>query len=223
MKLLTTLATITLALTTAGVAHAGHPNLAANEYLFAGQQLVANGSYYSVTFQSDGNLVVYSRSHAPVWASNTVGSGAAYAVMQSDGNVVLYRWDGAAVWATGTNGNPGAYLAMQSDGNLVVYRGSTPLWASNTADEPLGTTSPQVASVTSVEANANRAGGDFAYYDLSQPKVLWCAYFCSQDSRCTAYTYVPPGVQARNARCWLKSSVPARTYASGMVSGVIYH
>jgi hypothetical protein len=33
---------------------------------------------------------------------------------------------------------------------------------------------------------------------------------------------VPPGVQGAQARCWLKNSVPAQSYANGMMSGVIY-
>jgi hypothetical protein len=52
-----------------------------------------------MTFQSDGNLVVYITSnagHAPVWAAGTTANN---------------------TWT----GNPGAYLAVQDNGDLVIY------------------------------------------------------------------------------------------------------
>jgi hypothetical protein len=88
---------------------------------------------FQLVLQSDDNLVLY-MSGTALWASNTVGSGAAVALMQDDGNFVLYTSGGTAVWSSVTGGiGCGAYLAVQNDGNLVVYDGSgTAHWASNT-------------------------------------------------------------------------------------------
>jgi hypothetical protein len=89
---------------------------------------------YTLKFQNDGNLVLYSRSGTPLWATGTNAKGNVLAV-QSDGNVVMYgSYWGQVLWATNTSGNPGSFLALQTDGNLVVYnRNGRPLWASNTA------------------------------------------------------------------------------------------
>jgi hypothetical protein len=56
-----------------------------------------------VTFQGDGNLVIYTRQGTPIWASNTAGSGATRLTLQSDGNLVIYDGANRAKWNTGTN------------------------------------------------------------------------------------------------------------------------
>jgi len=83
--------------------------------------------------QSDGNLVQYGPSGG-LWASNTVGSGAAFAAFQPDGNLVLYRSDGVPVWSTGTSAYLCANLAIQNDGNVVIVNmNGVPVWATNTS------------------------------------------------------------------------------------------
>lgn len=57
-------------------------------------------------FQSDGNLVEYSGGRA-VWASNTVGSGAAWLVVNNDGTLDLYNGAGSKVWSSA--GSPASY------------------------------------------------------------------------------------------------------------------
>jgi len=196
--------------------------MSSGDYLFAGGSLRTFGCYWEVTFQFDGNLVISDPYGRPAWASGTNGTGAGYATMQADGNFVLYRWDGTPVWATGTNGWGGAHVTMQHDGNLVVYSGSWPIWASGFLGDPgVGTTNCPSTRITSTEPNTNRFGGDYAGFPISQPRPLWCAYYCATDSSCKAYTYVPPGVQGANAMCWLKNSVPGTSYAPGLISGVV--
>ena len=58
---------------------------------------VGGGS--DLILQADGNLVVYNGSR-PVWASNTVGSGAAWLVVMNNGTLALYNGSGAAVWTS---------------------------------------------------------------------------------------------------------------------------
>lgn len=61
-----------------------------------------------LTLQSGGNLVEYSNG-APVWASSTAGSGAAWLVVNNDGTLDLYNSAGAKVW---TNTPAPAYVAL---------------------------------------------------------------------------------------------------------------
>lgn len=66
-----------------------------------------------VQFQSDGNLVEYSRVpynngqyivwlFQAMWASGTAGEGATQFIMQADGNLVIYNAYGQALWASHT-------------------------------------------------------------------------------------------------------------------------
>jgi murein DD-endopeptidase MepM/ murein hydrolase activator NlpD len=91
---------------------------------------VCNGKY-RLSFQSDGNLVLYNSSKEPIWATGTDGSNADVLAVQSDGNVVLYG-QGRALWATNTD-RAGSVFAIQSDGNIVVYnRNRQPVFYTST-------------------------------------------------------------------------------------------
>jgi hypothetical protein len=214
----------------AGQVKADATSLHANDYLFQGQQL-AMSCYYSLRMQSDGNLVLYDwRNHA-YWASNTVGRGA-YAVMQQDGNFVVYDWTGVPVWDAATMNSRFAYLVLQSDRNLVIYDGyGSARWASNTVNfSSVGTVIYPCgwkAQHTSGWYGYDLPGSDYGYYQMSGGTPQLCASYCAGDSRCVAYTYVPPGVQEANARCWVKSSTPGWVSAppgffSGMVERDVY-
>jgi hypothetical protein len=113
-----------------------------------------------LVLQTDGNIVLYSATNSPLWATYGVhtpnnlsyintrmnvhgflfpGQSIETAdrryklIMQTDGNLVLYS-PSRALWASGTNGTSVRYLAMQGDGNLVLYgSNSQPIWYSNTA------------------------------------------------------------------------------------------
>jgi hypothetical protein len=219
------LATLGLALSAlsglAGAAHADPATLVANEYLFPGQGL-SGSCFYGTAMQSDGNLATYTRQSAALWATNTVGRGG-YLVMQADGNLVMYNWADVAVWSTRTSGNAGAATVQQDDGNLVVYKGGRALWASGVVREALGDTNGCSGNPTKtvVASGVDRPGSDIRSIELSQARASWCGYYCAQDARCRAWTYVPPGVQAASAMCWLKNAVPAAVAAPGLTSGVI--
>jgi hypothetical protein len=105
-----------------------------DQQIGVGQSLYSPTGNVRLTLQADGNLVMYDANANPIWASNTVGSGAAYAVQQmSDGNFVVYNAGNAPVWASGVT-QPSAQLRVQDDGNLVIYSQSGgPLWATNTS------------------------------------------------------------------------------------------
>lgn len=62
--------------------------------------------------QTDGNLVEYTSSNVPVWASNTAGNGpGSRLAMQSDGNLVLYTSSGSPVWASKSSGGASVQAA----------------------------------------------------------------------------------------------------------------
>lgn len=122
------------ALASPAFASAGQDHLSTNQVLRAGQYIRSSNGYWAVV-QSDGNFVLYNAANRPLWASNTVGTGAHnWLAMQSDGNLVLYNQANRPVWANNRNGYGTAnWLAVQTDGNLVEYTSANhPVWATNT-------------------------------------------------------------------------------------------
>lgn len=119
--------------------------------IVAGEALAAGTPYdairsadgrYSLTMQTDGNLVLYDFGVYPpqaVWASDTWGTSGSIAKMQDDGNFVVYDTDGTALWASSwyadSDLQPGSHLALFSGavGDAVVFGpgGGWPIWASN--------------------------------------------------------------------------------------------
>jgi len=77
-------------------------HLVGGQKLRPGQDILsANG--HKVVMQRDGNLVEYTSSGHPLWATHTDGHPGAYAVMQTDGNLVVYL-AARPLWSTGTGG-----------------------------------------------------------------------------------------------------------------------
>ncbi|XP_055348836.1 uncharacterized protein LOC129595758 [Paramacrobiotus metropolitanus] len=93
---------------------------------------VQYGSAYGrLTFQPDGNLVIYDGSGLAKWSTGTAGR-AERAVFQSDGNFVIYDIAEKAVWNSHTAGK-GRILVFQNDRNLVIYdNASKSVWNSKT-------------------------------------------------------------------------------------------
>jgi len=76
---------------------------------------------------------------------------------------------------------------------------------------------PQV--VDGMELRTNRGGGDYTDMALKEARPELCRDACRRDPKCAAFTYVNPNVQGPDARCWLKSTVPAPTHDLNCVSG----
>jgi hypothetical protein len=68
------------------------------------------------------------------------------------------------------------------------------------------------------EENTDRPGSDL-YPGTTISSVDACEQKCMQDPKCKAWTYVKPGVQGPEAKCWLKSSVPPAKTSECCVSG----
>ena len=112
----------------------------ADKYLWAGERLSpgetltttssCNGQELWLTFQTDGNLVYYTRDYdgvvSVIWSSDTVAQNSAdvdAAVMQTDGNFVVYEKGGVAKWDSGTYPNTDGvsnYFIMHDDGTLSI-------------------------------------------------------------------------------------------------------
>ncbi len=86
-----------------------------------------------LTFQGDGNLVLYDRQGTPLWWSGTAGQGGVRAVFQADGNLAVYAGDSRTVWSTRTDGHDGARLVLRADGDMVIQYGGSVVWSTGTA------------------------------------------------------------------------------------------
>ena len=73
-----------------------------------------------------------------------------------------------------------------------------------------------------MEIDTDRPGMDYKNFFLSVADPEVCQKACKDDSKtCKAWTYVKPGVQGSQARCWLKNAVPAVVSNTCCISGVM--
>ncbi len=93
---------------------------------------------YTLTFQKDGNLVIYNAVGSATWSSGTWGNTSAVLVLQPDGNLVIYKDNtfATALWSSVTFGikNVDMFLTIDDNGIAVLYnKDSTykPIWTSN--------------------------------------------------------------------------------------------
>jgi pimeloyl-ACP methyl ester carboxylesterase len=105
--------------------------LVAGARLYPGQAVQSLDRRYSLTYQTDGNLVLYGP-NGPRW-STQVFSSPGYAEMQVDGNFVVYASNGTPVWSSGTAGARDARLVVHNDGNISIrLPGGVVLWETGT-------------------------------------------------------------------------------------------
>ena len=108
-------------------------SLTAGQSILQGSSITSTDGRFMLSFQNDGNLVLYSVGGGglALWAASTSGPGEA--IMQGDGNFVVYEPDGrTAKWASGSGG-PNSWLIVQNDGNLVIYNAAgKAVWATGT-------------------------------------------------------------------------------------------
>ncbi len=77
-----------------------------------------------------------------------------------------------------------------------------------------------MADSMTMENNVDRTGSDYASFNLGTADPNVCSQTCAGDPDCKAFTYVKPGYQGSQARCWLKNAVPNPTAANCCISGV---
>ena len=71
-----------------------------------------------------------------------------------------------------------------------------------------------------LETNTDRPGMDYSNFDLASANPSLCEQACNSDPDCRAFTYVKPGFQGANARCWLKNGIPTANPSDCCDSGV---
>jgi hypothetical protein len=98
--------------------------LGPGQRIVTGKPLDSCDGRLSLVMQTDGNLVLYTRTTSgtltPLWHSRTANTGGSFAGMGGDGNLAVYTADNRPIYSTDTVGHPGAYLALQDDGNMVI-------------------------------------------------------------------------------------------------------
>src|SRR5262245_43872244 len=72
---------------------------------------------------------------------------------------------------------------------------------------------------TTFEPNTDRLGSDYFDFQLPAPQPSLCQQACLGDNNCRAWTYVQPGFQGPQARCYLKNPAPPPTPSNCCVSG----
>lgn len=96
-----------------------------------------NGKY-TLSLQSDGNLVIYNNvTGAPIWSTETQNKFKFpfELKVQQDSNLVLRDAESNIMWSsgTGTAQQFPVYLVVEDSGNVVLYSNSVAVWQSNTA------------------------------------------------------------------------------------------
>ncbi len=113
----------------------GGARITAGTTLASGQEF--NSGNAKLVMQTDGNLVLQTKTGKPIWATNTQGHAGAIARMQTDGNLVVYKADGTSkLWSSNTN-TPYSYAVLNPRGVLVLYSASGQgLWTSGSQSRP---------------------------------------------------------------------------------------
>jgi pimeloyl-ACP methyl ester carboxylesterase len=93
--------------------------LAAGARLYPGQAVQSLDRRFALTYQTDGNLVLYGPGGVPRWSTQAFSS-PGYAEMQVDGNFVVYASNGTPIWASGTSSARGAMLVVHNDGQVDI-------------------------------------------------------------------------------------------------------
>lgn len=70
-----------------------------------------------------------------------------------------------------------------------------------------------------MEENTDRPGADYSSFTITSRDPGACKSACLDDNRCSAWTYVRPGVQGETARCYLKNQIPAAVASNCCISG----
>ena len=90
--------------------------------------LVSANQQYKLSYQSDGNLVVYDKSNKPIWNTKTNGKTPNRLVFQADGNLVLYGANNVVFWASNSNSKGGKSLRLSDQGSLSIWDQKAYIW-----------------------------------------------------------------------------------------------
>jgi hypothetical protein len=68
--------------------------------------------------------------------------------------------------------------------------------------------------------NTDLRGSSYRNFELATDKATLCQDACKAETQCLAWTYVHPGLQGANAKCWLKNIIPPASANSCCISGI---
>jgi|HubBroStandDraft_1064217.scaffolds.fasta_scaffold04895_7 hypothetical protein len=107
-------------------------SLMPGESLYSPQSLHRPEGLFTLTMQTDGNLVVEKSDGSPAWFASDTDSlePGNYLALGEDGNLILCKRTGEVLRESLTAGKGGRELRMQDDGNLVLYGDEGALWTS---------------------------------------------------------------------------------------------
>jgi hypothetical protein len=105
--------------------------------------------------------------------------------------------------------------------SFVASSGACLLKQAASSPVPSTGTRSQLLREAGLEYGVDRPGQDYTSLWLSQPNPYQCQQTCAADPQCRAFTYVEPGLQGVQAKCYLKNGVPSAGIASGVISGKI--
>ncbi len=109
--------------------------------LIKGQNIYSCDTNYRINVQTDGNVVLYTKSGRAVWSTRTSGRTITAFRMQADGNLVLYN-GATALWSSRTPGITVQGLTVNNNGTLSLTAvNGTVLWSNtnNTISTPTST------------------------------------------------------------------------------------
>jgi hypothetical protein len=95
---------------------------------------------------------------------------------------------------------------------------STIMRASVAQEVPGGSTSPPA-----LEQNTDRPGSDYSFFFVPNADPMACLNACTADKNCKSFSFIRPGVQGPEARCFLKHSVAPAVANACCVSGLPLH
>jgi len=94
------------------------------------------------------------------------------------------------------------------------------LAAKATAEAKAGVKLPDAPAAGIMLNGINLFGADYSSSWLESGDPTECQNACRSDAKCAAWTYVQPGLQGPQARCWLKGRVPQQFQNQCCTSGV---
>ncbi len=175
---------------------------------FSGGELIwkAKVSSGRITEEIKGYLGNTNHSLGVRWPSYTVN-------MTSHDQFEVAR--GPQLWRYGRVGEFG----REGSGLLTISRTDEP--TQQDQNSPLGQVSDTNDSLREgMEIDTDRHSMDYRGFELREPNPARCQAACMDEAQCKAWTYVKPGIQGPNARCWLKNGVPNPTQNTCCVSGL---
>lgn len=190
-------------------------------------------AYVAATSTAAAQCWLKSSVPAPVGASAAITSGVERGRLTNI-NIAGGDYSDFDVSNNSTDGLVACQTSCSTDLECRAYTYTTPghagrsnahCWLKAFVQEPSADVGVTSGVRRGLEQNVNFAGDDFEDFDvLAVPEA--CQAQCAQNSNCQAFTYTPAGwplsdgTPRTSAHCWLKSAVPARSTAVGLVSGV---